>query len=91
MSGAGGTYAVRDSVTMLRRNLRRMARYPSMTLVLIGQPLLFVYVFGATMGAGLPGAPTGSRGDYLTFITPGILMMAMQASPSPPRSRSPPT
>ncbi|MBM7167242.1 ABC transporter permease [Streptomyces sp. G44] len=85
MSGAGwGTYAVRDSATMLRRLLRRMARYPSMTLVLIGQPLLFlllfVYVFGGTVGAGLPGAPkaqTGGRGDYLTFITPGILMMAV--------------
>ncbi|GAA3223191.1 ABC transporter permease [Nonomuraea helvata] len=75
------TYAVRDSATMLRRNMKRMARYPSMTLVLIGQPLLFlllfVYVFGGTMGAGLPGAPTGDRGDYLTFITPGILMMTV--------------
>ncbi|MFF8643777.1 ABC transporter permease [Streptomyces sp. NPDC015345] len=81
MSGAVGTYAVRDSMTMLRRNLRHMVRYPSMTLVLIGQPLvfllLFVHVFGGTMGAGLPGAPTGGRGDYLTFITPGILMMAV--------------
>ncbi|WP_433444835.1 ABC transporter permease [Nonomuraea sp. CA-141351] len=75
------TYAVRDSATMLRRNLKRMARYPSMTLMLIGQPLLFlllfVYVFGGTMGAGLRGAPAGDRGDYLTFITPGILMMTV--------------
>ncbi|MCZ4510213.1 ABC transporter permease [Streptomyces sp. ActVer] len=74
-------YAVRDSVTMLRRNLKHMARYPSMTVMLIGQPLLFlllfVYVFGATMGAGLPGAPAGVRGDYLTFITPGILVMTV--------------
>ena len=76
------TYAVRDSATMLRRNLKHMARYPSMTVVLIGMPLvfllLFVYVFGGTMGAGLPGAArTGARGDYLTFITPGVLMMAV--------------
>jgi ABC-2 type transport system permease protein len=75
------TYAIRDSATMLRRNVKHMARYPSMTLMLIGQPLLFlllfVYVFGGTMGAGLPGAPVGDRGDYLTFITPGILMMAV--------------
>ncbi|MDX3111353.1 ABC transporter permease [Nonomuraea angiospora] len=78
---SSATYAVRDSVTMLRRNLRRMARYPSMTLMLVGQPLLFlllfVYVFGATMGAGLPGVPAGGRGGYLTFITPGILMMTV--------------
>ncbi|MFC8826979.1 ABC transporter permease [Streptomyces sp. NPDC057137] len=79
------TYAVRDSATMLRRNLRHMARYPSMTVMLVGQPLLFlllfVYVFGATMGASLPGPPVGAsagdRGDYLTFITPGILMMTV--------------
>ena len=34
-----------------------MRRYPSMTLLLIGLPvlflLLFVYVFGGTLGAGL--------------------------------------
>ncbi|MET4922515.1 ABC transporter permease [Streptomyces sp. PSRA5] len=79
------TYAVRDSATMLRRNLRHMARYPSMTVILVGQPLLFlllfVYVFGATMGASLPGtpagAPAGDRADYLTYITPGILMMTV--------------
>ncbi|MFE9055901.1 ABC transporter permease [Streptomyces mutabilis] len=74
-------YAVRDSATMLRRNLKHMARYPSQTLMLIALPLLFlllfVHVFGSTMGAGLPGAPAGDRGDYLTFVTPGILVMAV--------------
>ena len=59
------TYAVRDSTTMLRRNLKHMQRYPSLTLMLIGQPvlflLLFVYVFGGTLGAGLPGAATAER------------------------------
>ena len=42
---------------MLRRNLRRMRRYPSLTLFIAATPvlflLLFVYVFGGTMGAGL--------------------------------------
>ncbi|MET9494509.1 ABC transporter permease [Streptomyces sp. NPDC006552] len=74
------TYAVRDSATMLRRNLRHMVRYPSQTLMLIGLPLLFlllfVYVLGATMGAGLPGAPAGNDA-YLTFLTPGVLVMAV--------------
>ena len=55
------TYAARDSVTMLRRNLKHLVRYPSLTLMIIGMPvvflLLFVYVFGGTMGAGLPGGP----------------------------------
>ncbi|WP_369216011.1 ABC transporter permease [Streptomyces flavofungini] len=75
------TYAVRDSVTMLRRNLKHMVRYPSQTLMLIGLPLLFlllfVHVFGGALGSGLPGARAGDRGDYLTFITPGVLVMAV--------------
>ena len=76
------TYAVRDSATMLRRNLKHMARYPSMTLMLIGLPLLFlllfVYVFGAHHGRRSAGSPrAGARGDYLTFITPGVLVMAV--------------
>jgi len=73
------TYAVWDSTTMLRRNLKHMQRYPSLTLMLIGQPvlflLLFVYVFGGTLGAGLPGG-TG-RADYLDYISPAILIITI--------------
>ena len=50
-------HPLRDSATMLRRNLKRMLRYPSMTVTLVGMPvvflLLFVYVLGGTLGAGL--------------------------------------
>jgi ABC-2 type transport system permease protein len=58
------TYAVADSATMLGRQVRHMLRYLSMTLMLVGMPivllLLFVYVFGGTLGAGL-GGPGGGR------------------------------
>jgi ABC-2 type transport system permease protein len=74
------SYAVTDSATMLRRQLRHMQRYLSMTLMLIGMPivllLLFVYVFGGTLGAGL-GVPAGGRSAYLEFVTPGILLIAV--------------
>jgi ABC-2 type transport system permease protein len=74
------TYAIQDSSTMLRRNLRHMQRYPSLTLMLVGQPivflLLFVYVFGGTMGAGIAGVASG-RAEYLAYITPGILAMTV--------------
>ena len=74
-------FTVRDSTTMLRRNLVHIRRYPSLSIMLVAQPilflLLFVYVFGGTMGAGLPGHPDGSRTDYLVFITPGILIMTV--------------
>ncbi|MEV6520590.1 ABC transporter permease [Longispora sp. NPDC051575] len=74
------TYAVRDSGTMLRRSLRRMRRYPSLTLMLAGMPvvflLLFVYVFGGTLGAGLG----GGRSDYLNYVVPGVLLMTVTSA-----------
>src|SRR6266487_4084982 len=76
------TYAARDSATMLRRDLRHALRYPSMTLMLVGMPivflLLFVYVFGGTLGTGLGGS-SGGRATYLEYVTPGILLMAVAA------------
>ena len=75
------TLAVRDSTTLWRRQLLRLRRYPSMTLLLVGLPvvllLLFVYVFGGALGAGVPGAPglTG-RAAYLEYVTPAIVLMA---------------
>lgn len=74
--------SMRDSATMLRRNLLHSRRYPSLTVMLLAQPilflLLFVYVFGGTLGAGLPGQEGGGdRSDYLVFITPGILIMTV--------------
>lgn len=77
------TYTARDSATMLRRNLKHLSRYPSLTVMIIGMPvvflLLFVYVFGGTMGAGLPGGSASSdpRADYLRYITPAILVMTV--------------
>lgn len=72
--------AVRDSGTMLRRSLLRMRRYPSLTFMLIGLPvillLLFVYVFGGTLGNGLGGV-AGGREAYANYVVPGILLMAV--------------
>ena len=71
-----------DSATMLRRNLRHMLRYPSMTVILVGMPvvflLLFVYVFGTTLGDGL-GGPSGGRAEYVDYVTPGILLITVAA------------
>ncbi|MEU4336082.1 ABC transporter permease [Micromonospora lupini] len=76
------TFALRDSNTMLRRNLLHMRRYPSLTLMLIGIPvillLLFVYVFGGTLGAGL--GPSGDRADYANYVTPGILLITVASA-----------
>ena len=73
------SYAIQDSATMLRRNLRRTLRYPASIAATIGIPviflLLFVYVLGDTLGAGLSGV-TGGRDDYLDYVTPGIIVLA---------------
>jgi ABC-2 type transport system permease protein len=77
------SYAVTDSATMLRRQFRHMVRYPSMTLMLAGMPivflLLFVYVFGGTLGNGLGGA-SGGRAAYVNYVAPGILLMTVAAA-----------
>jgi ABC-2 type transport system permease protein len=76
-------YTLTDSATMLRRNLRRLLRYPSMTVLLVGMPivflLLFVYVFGGQLGAGFTGGHDG-RGGYLDYVIPGILLMTVAAA-----------
>jgi ABC-2 type transport system permease protein len=77
------TYTLTDSATMLRRNLRRLQRHPSMTLLLVGMPivflLLFVYVFGGQLGAGFNGGHD-SRGAYLDYVMPGILLITVAAA-----------
>jgi ABC-2 type transport system permease protein len=71
-------HVLTDSATMLRRNLRRMRRYPSLTFFIAGMPvvflLLFVYVFGGTLGAGL-GVVAGGRDAYIAYVVPGILIV----------------
>ena len=73
-------HPLRDSATMLRRNLKHMLRYPSMTFMLVGMPivflLLFVYVFGGTLGAGMG----GDRSAYANYVTPAIILMTITSA-----------
>ena len=78
------TYLLADSATMLRRNFLHAMRYPSMTLVVAAIPiifyLIFVYVFGSTLGNGLPGSPAGGAGGreaYIAYVTPGVLLFGI--------------
>ena len=75
-------YTLSDSRVMLRRNLKHQLRYPSVTLMLIGMPivflLLFVYVFGGQLGAGL-GAHQG-RSAYLDYVVPGLLLITVASA-----------
>jgi len=69
---------LRDSVTMLRRDVRHSMRRISMTLSGLLTPtimlVLFNYVFGGTIGAGIDGA---ARGAYINYLAPGIIIMTV--------------
>lgn len=66
-----------DSLTMLRRNLVHAVRYPIIAY-LIATPviflMLFVYVFGGTLGAGLS---SGGSAGYLAYVVPGVLLLTL--------------
>ncbi|MER5601723.1 ABC transporter permease [Streptomyces sp. NPDC002265] len=73
------TYAVHDSMTMLRRNLKHAIRYPAVGFGAAMTPilmlLLFVYAFGDSIGAGMG----GGRDAYLNYLTPGVIVMGVAA------------
>ena len=81
------TYVIADSITMLRRNLLHMIRYPALSMFVILGPvvilLLTVFVFGGTLGSGLPGVDgaasngAGGRDAYLAYVMPGILLITL--------------
>jgi ABC-2 type transport system permease protein len=73
------SYALRDSTTMLRRDVRHSLRRISMTLSGMGTPtimlLLFNYVFGGAIGASLGSGARG--GAYIDYLAPGIIIMTV--------------
>jgi ABC-2 type transport system permease protein len=72
------SFAVTDSATMLRRNLRHMQHNPSTLMYIIGIPvvflLLFVYVFGNALGTAVVHVPGGNLG-YVNYLVPGLIVM----------------
>jgi ABC-2 type transport system permease protein len=73
--------AAQDSITMIGRELKHTIRFPLMLIALIMIPvvflLLFVYILGGPIGAGLGAAARGA--PYVDFLVPGILMMTAAA------------
>ena len=68
------SYPLRDSATMLRRDVRHSLHNLPMTLSGLVVPIimlvLFVYVFGGAIGAGQGGA-------YIDYLAPGIIIMTV--------------
>ncbi|MEV6319642.1 ABC transporter permease [Nocardia sp. NPDC051787] len=66
------SYALADSATMLRRNLVRAKRYPSMTFGVIVMPTVLLLVFNFVFGGALE---KSSGGNYIDYLAPGMLLM----------------
>jgi ABC-2 type transport system permease protein len=73
------TTTLRDSQTMLRRNLKHALRYPGLTVGALMVPiiflLLFVYVLGGALSTGI-----GTGTDYINYLAPGIILMTVAAA-----------
>jgi ABC-2 type transport system permease protein len=71
--------ALRDSATMLRRDVRHSQRNFAITLSGLLVPIimlvLFNYVFGGAIGAGQGLAAYG--GAYINYVAPGIIVMTV--------------
>src|ERR1700674_1191565 len=76
------SHAVRDSVTMLRRDVVHSLRFPMLTIsgmtLTIFFLLLFVGVFGHTLRAGLDGVAAG--GSYVDYLAPGVILLTASAT-----------
>jgi ABC-2 type transport system permease protein len=75
------TIAAQNSTTMLWRELKHTLRFPLLLIGSILVPvvflLLFVYILGGPIGAGLGDAARGAA--YVDFLVPGILLMTVAA------------
>lgn len=75
------TAVVRDTLTMLRRDVIHSRHNPMLTLSSILTPvfmlLLFAGIFGDAMAKTVPGS-----GRYIDYLTPGIILMALGSSVS---------
>jgi ABC-2 type transport system permease protein len=73
-----------DSATMLGRELKHTLRFPLLLVGSILVPvvllLVFDYILGGPIGAGLGAATHGA--PYIDFLVPGILLMTVAAGSS---------
>lgn len=73
-------YPLRDTSTMLRRNLKQQLRDKVATITIIGIPvlflLLFVYVYGGALRHSLT---TVGASNYVNYVLPGLIIMTAAA------------
>lgn len=72
--------AVRQSWQVSLRYFRVLARQPAFLLITIVQPLIWLLLFGALFKAVTQIPGFGGSGDYLDYLTPGIVVMLAVSS-----------
>ena len=63
-----------------RREMLHFLRDRTGTLMALFQPMLFLFVLGAGLARLFASAGSGQASDYLTFLFPGVLVMAVQSA-----------
>lgn len=67
---SGPLWAIRDTVTMAKRNLTTMFRVPQVLVFSLVQPVIFVFMFRYVFGGAIQ--VTGL--DYVDYLMPGIFV-----------------
>jgi ABC-2 type transport system permease protein len=67
--------AVRDSATMLRRDVRHSLQAPALTISGMCVPIIFLLLFAGVFGHALSKGLGSAGTRYIDFLAPGILVM----------------
>jgi ABC-2 type transport system permease protein len=69
-------YPLRDTGTMLRRNIKQQLRDKVAVFAIIGIPVLFLLLFVYVFGGALQHSVTGvAAQNYVNFVLPGLIVM----------------
>jgi ABC-2 type transport system permease protein len=79
-TGAVKVYRLRDTGTMLRRNIKQQLRDKVAVFAILGIPVLFLLLFVYVFGGGLKQSVTGVAADnYVNYVLPGLIIMTAAA------------
>jgi ABC-2 type transport system permease protein len=73
-------YPLRDTSTMLRRNLKNQLRDKVAVFAILGIPVLFLLLFVYVYGGALRHSVTGAgAANYVNYVLPGLIIMTAAA------------
>src|SRR5260370_12566317 len=74
-------YPLRDTATMLRRNIKQEMRDKVAIAAIIGIPVLFLLLFVYVFGGALKNSVTSAVAPaYIDYVLPGLIIMTAAAA-----------